>query len=128
MAGLTLENSGGDGAYISDGDDLVHDFASNITLLDLNSSFNYRQGLSVISVVGLNVSRCYFAHTGVGGGTPPMAASISSLAGTRAGTRSTVSLASRSPILPRCENVLSGPCYNRLLKSGHMVKTCSGQA
>lgn len=73
VAGLTLENSGGDGAYISDGDDLVHDFASNITLLDLNSSFNYRQGLSVISVVGLNVSRCYFAHTGVGGGTPPMA-------------------------------------------------------
>ena len=73
VAGLTLTNAGGDGVYISDGDDLLHDFASNITLLDLNSSFNYRQGLSVISVVGLNVSHCLFAHTGVGGGPPPMA-------------------------------------------------------
>ena len=57
---LELMGSGGDGVYISD--------AADVTLENLVSRENYRQGMSVISVAGLVVRNCRFVETS---GTAP---------------------------------------------------------
>ena len=68
---LTVTESGGDGCYIS------HLFGSvpaqnsrNVTITDVNFTKNYRQGISVIGVVGLTVTNTELSLTA---GTPPEA-------------------------------------------------------
>ena len=58
---LTILSSGGDGVY-------VRDAAQNVRLDRLVCRDHHRQGISVISAVGLRVSNCVFAETS---GTPP---------------------------------------------------------
>ena len=58
---LTILSSGGDGLY-------VRDAAQNVRLERLVCRDHYRQGLSVISAVGLFVKDCLFGETE---GTPP---------------------------------------------------------
>lgn len=60
--GLTVRDSGGDGLY-------VHD-CKNVRIQDVVSDNHYRQGMSVISVLGLTVENCIFKNTW---GTPPAA-------------------------------------------------------
>ena len=68
---LTVRESGGDGCYIA------HLFGStpaqnsrNVAIHNVNFTENYRQGISVIGVVGLNVTDTELSYTR---GTPPMA-------------------------------------------------------
>ena len=68
---LTVTESGGDGCYIA------HLFGTkpaknsrNVTIVNVNFTMNYRQGISVIGVVGLNVTDTELSYTQ---GTPPMA-------------------------------------------------------
>jgi len=66
--GLTLADSGGDGIYIDDGDNLRR--SREIELHEVVCDNNYRQGLSIISVDGLTAENCTFKNTW---GTPPCA-------------------------------------------------------
>ncbi len=66
--GLKLCDSGGDGIYIDGGDKL--DWSRNISIQDVTCDNNYRQGMSVISVNGLDVKNSTFSNTW---GTPPSA-------------------------------------------------------
>jgi hypothetical protein len=62
--GLTLRDSGGDGIYIG-GENAEGNpgYCSTIYLEDLSCINNYRQGLSVISVMSLTVKNCLFTQT-----------------------------------------------------------------
>ena len=67
---LTISDSGGDGVYIANswrGPELN---SRNVTVLRVSSLRNFRQGMSVIGVVGLAVSDSVLADTA---GTPPSA-------------------------------------------------------
>lgn len=61
VSNLTILASGGDGVYVAGN-------AANVRLDDLDCRDHHRQGISVISAVGLRVSRCQFSETR---GTPP---------------------------------------------------------
>lgn len=66
VEGLTLRHSGGDGIYIDRGDGYAYNtvpHSSNVTLRDLSSINNRRQGISAISVDGLAVQGCEFRDT-----------------------------------------------------------------
>jgi hypothetical protein len=72
LAGLTVTESGGDGLFITD---LNHASPNNVNSRDIHVhdcvfTNNYRQGLSLISVVNLLVERCTFSNTN---GTNPQA-------------------------------------------------------
>lgn len=54
---LTLESSGGDGVY-------VNNASENVTLERLVCRDHHRQGISVISALGLHVRNCVFSETG----------------------------------------------------------------
>jgi Right handed beta helix region len=64
VLGLTLKDSGGDGIYIG-GENAEGNpgYCSNIYLEDLSCINNYRQGMSVISVMSLTVKNCLFTQT-----------------------------------------------------------------
>ena len=68
VEGLTIRDSGGDGIYIDGGGGRDH--SRDITIRDVVCDNHYRQGISVISVVGLAVEDSEFANTW---GTPPSA-------------------------------------------------------
>lgn len=65
VRGLTLEDCGGDGIYVSE---YAGAPSVGVQVLDCTTQRCYRQGMSVISVVGLYVHNCRFAETR---GTPP---------------------------------------------------------
>jgi hypothetical protein len=72
LAGLTVAESGGDGLFITD---LDHASPDNVDSRDIHVhdcvfDNNYRQGLSLISVINLLVERCTFSNTN---GTNPQA-------------------------------------------------------
>jgi hypothetical protein len=66
---LRLVESGGDGVYLA-GSDGFAAYSRNVILRDLNSTGNFRQGLSVISAVNLLITGCSFlsTHGGLGSG------------------------------------------------------------
>lgn len=66
--GLRIENTGGDGIYLGKTGTTLYN--SNITVKDVVSAGNYRQGLSIISVDGLLVQNSQFINTS---GTAPSA-------------------------------------------------------
>ena len=63
--GLTLRDSGGDGIYVAGG---KRNYSKNVRIKDVVCDNNYRQGISVISVDGLEVEDSAFRDTW---GTPP---------------------------------------------------------
>jgi hypothetical protein len=65
--GISCNNSGGDGVYIGGGS---RGYSSNIVLKNSTFDNNRRQGMSVISVNGLQVQNCTFSNTN---GTAPAA-------------------------------------------------------
>ena len=72
---VTIELTGGDGIYVTgsmsgDRSKLTFWNSVNVTVRRVRSRQNYRQGMSVIGVVGLNVTDTVFEDTA---GTPPMA-------------------------------------------------------
>ena len=71
---LTVTESGGDGCCIaSQGGGAALQNSRNITIQDVTFLRNYRQGISVIGVVGLTVTNTELSFTGVPYGTAPMA-------------------------------------------------------
>jgi hypothetical protein len=68
--GLRINESGGDGVYIS-GDDWFGEqmYSENIILKDLWCDNQYRQGISIISAQHVYVQNCWFTNTS---GTLPM--------------------------------------------------------
>lgn len=67
VKGLTLKNSGGDGICVGRKFS-TQGYAHNVTIRDIVSDGNHRQGLSVGSVVNLDVINSVFKNTA---GTPP---------------------------------------------------------
>lgn len=61
VQGLTIKDTGGDGIYL--GTTGTTKYNSNVTLTDVVSDNNRRQGISIISVDGLTVNRCSFINT-----------------------------------------------------------------
>lgn len=61
VKGLTLRDGGGDGIYLSRQKD--GDYNRNIRIEDVVSTYNQRQGMSVISVDGLLVKNSTFSNT-----------------------------------------------------------------
>jgi len=61
IEGLRVESTGGDGFYIDGGGDLG--WSEDITLRNCAASDNHRQGVSVISAVGLVIENCVFSRT-----------------------------------------------------------------
>jgi hypothetical protein len=68
ISGLTIRDSGGDGLYVSEFERTGA--CKNIEVKDCMFDNNYRQGISVISVEGLNVDNCILRNTS---GTSPSA-------------------------------------------------------
>ena len=68
IEGLMIRDSGGDGIYIDGGGG--REYSRDITIRDVVCDNHYRQGISVISVVGLTVEDSEFSNTW---GTPPSA-------------------------------------------------------
>lgn len=60
VRGFTIKDSGGDGININAS---KTGFSENITLEDITSTNNYRQGLSIISARGVWVNNCVFKNT-----------------------------------------------------------------
>ncbi len=69
VRGLKLASSGGDGIYISDGG-YQRPMCRNILIENCVIDDNHRQGISVISVIGLTVRKCIISNTF---GTEPQA-------------------------------------------------------
>eukprot|EP00037_Helgoeca_nana_P004496 m.46179 g.46179 ORF g.46179 m.46179 type:complete len:433 (+) comp15359_c0_seq1:211-1509(+) len=70
LHGLAIEESGGDGIYIANSWSSPARNSANVTVAGVTSTRNYRQGMSVIGVVGLNVVDTVLSNTN---GTAPMA-------------------------------------------------------
>ena len=75
IIGLLITSSGGDGIYLTGltspgGSDNLMGYCRHIVLDSVVCDDNYRQGMSVISVVGLHVVNSTFSNTN---GTPPAA-------------------------------------------------------
>jgi GH18 family chitinase len=73
ILGLTIKSSGGDGIYMTGVGELAGNPAGynrDVLIQDVVSDDNHRQGMSVISVVGLKVINCTFSNTN---GTAPQA-------------------------------------------------------
>ena len=69
IAGLTISHAGGDGLIVmGDGGKDGVDATSGLTLQDMVLDRNYRQGISVISVVGMRVTNVTLSNTN---GTSP---------------------------------------------------------
>lgn len=68
IEGLRIESTGGDGIYIGRTEQLP--YCEDVTIRDLVSHDNHRQGVSVISAVGLTIENCVFSATS---GTAPEA-------------------------------------------------------
>ncbi|MGH9665655.1 MAG: right-handed parallel beta-helix repeat-containing protein, partial [Bryobacteraceae bacterium] len=68
IEGLRVENTGGDGFYVDGGGGRL--WSEAITIRDCVSDGNHRQGISIISAVGLLVENCTFSGTS---GTAPEA-------------------------------------------------------
>ena len=66
VAGLTLEDSGGDGIYVNGSKE--RSYSEDIHLRDIVCNNHYRQGISIISTENLKVDNCSFSNTW---GTPP---------------------------------------------------------
>ncbi len=66
VAGLTLEDSGGDGIYIDGSKERI--YSEDVHLRDIVCNNHYRQGISIISTENLKVDNCSFSNTW---GTPP---------------------------------------------------------
>ena len=66
VAGLTLEDSGGDGVYVNGSKE--RSYSENVHLRDIVCNNHYRQGISIISTENLKVDNCSFSNTW---GTPP---------------------------------------------------------
>ena len=60
ISGISCNDSGGDGLYISDGH---QPYSSNITVEDSTFDNNRRQGFSLISGRGIFIRRCSFTNT-----------------------------------------------------------------
>src|SRR3974390_3385580 len=60
VEGLRVESSGGDGYYVGGAGDFG--WSEDITLRNCVAYDNHRQGLSVVSVMGLLVENCVFAN------------------------------------------------------------------
>jgi hypothetical protein len=60
VSGISCNDSGGDGVYIGPG---AKGYSSNIAITDSTFDNNRRQGLSLISGIGVNVQRCNFTGT-----------------------------------------------------------------
>jgi hypothetical protein len=69
VLGLTLRDSGGDGIYLGDSDP-EQPYCRDVLVRDCTFDNHRRQGMSVISAVGLAVERCVFRNTA---GTAPQA-------------------------------------------------------
>ena len=75
IVGLLISSSGGDGIYMTGltspgGSDNLMGYSRNIVLDSVVCDDHYRQGMSVISVIGLRVVNSTFSNTN---GTPPAA-------------------------------------------------------
>ena len=68
IEGLIIRDTGGDGLYVSGSERAG--VCKNIEVKDCIFDNNYRQGISIISVEGLNIDNCIFRNTS---GTPPCA-------------------------------------------------------
>ncbi len=66
VAGLTLEDSGGDGIYVNGSKE--RSYSEKVHLRDIVCNNHYRQGISIISTENLKVENCSFSNTW---GTPP---------------------------------------------------------
>ena len=66
VAGLTLEDSGGDGIYVNGSKE--RSYSEDVHLRDIVCNNHYRQGISIISAENLRVDNCSFSNTW---GTPP---------------------------------------------------------
>lgn len=60
VSGISCNDSGGDGVYIGPG---AKGYSSNIEIIDSTFDNNRRQGLSLISGIGVNIQRCNFTGT-----------------------------------------------------------------
>ena len=69
VEGLTLSSSGGDGLCVG-GDYVKSGYSGNITIRDVTSDNNHRQGVSITGVDGLLMENCTMSNTK---GTPPEA-------------------------------------------------------
>ena len=68
VEGLRLESSGGDGIYLGASDE--QPYCQDVTIRNVVSDDNHRQGISVISAVNLLIENCTLSNTG---GTAPQA-------------------------------------------------------
>lgn len=68
IEGLRIESTGGDGFYIDGSKDRL--WSQDVTIRNCISDDNHRQGISVISAVGLVIDNCVFSDTS---GTAPQA-------------------------------------------------------
>jgi hypothetical protein len=76
VIGMRANNSGGDGVYVTGSahhTSCTRIASEGLTLRDVRSTRNYRQGLSVISAARFLATGCTFEDTGVGGFTSPAA-------------------------------------------------------
>lgn len=55
VSGLRIESTGGDGVFAMN--------ATNISITNVDSNKNYRQGISIVDVDGLLVENCSFRNT-----------------------------------------------------------------
>jgi len=62
VKGLTIKDSGGDGIYIT-GSGSGNNFSNNITLEDIISTNNKRQGMTIISAQDMWVKNCEFSNS-----------------------------------------------------------------
>lgn len=70
VLGVTMENSGGDGIHIGPADGEFSTACEDVLLRDCVSSFNHRQGMSLISGRRVQIINCEFRNTK---GTAPQA-------------------------------------------------------
>jgi parallel beta-helix repeat protein len=70
ISGITVKETGGDGIYLGSSYPDLSIPCSNITIQNVICDSNYRQGMSVTGVNGLQVENCIFRATS---GTAPMA-------------------------------------------------------
>lgn len=63
VKGITFQESGGDGIYIAGGDSERGSYSENITIEDIKSINNKRQGMSIISAQNVWVRNSWFTET-----------------------------------------------------------------
>ena len=75
IRGLTIADSGGDGVFVNGtwAEGAAHEPVRSVLIEDCTFVDHRRQGVSVISVVGLTIRDCVFRDIGATSGTDPMA-------------------------------------------------------